>query len=273
MKINIGILCVLFFLLIVSANAEPLHVSLSTIPAVPTGKFIGQVTAADFESTMPNPCYKVTNCYLASFVISKDWLPEGQEGYTSWDTVNHVKRRALAFDAVTMGELLKNLRDANLLFISMTDYLPSSKGKNPTFCMFAGIYRTYARLIAGTRLSNCADAPPSNSTCTLKFPSIEFDWGQVAQSVNGYKELSKTISVSCTQSARIKLSISGAFIPLNGDTSKRAEFDFGEGWNGSLSKVITQIPEEAIEIKSRLAGMEEAVGEYSGSSILILEIL
>ena len=264
------IICSLF---IASANAEPLHVSLSTIPDKPTGRFIGQVTAADFDSTIPNPCYKVTNCYIAAFVISKDWLPEGQEGYTSRDTVNYKKRSELAFSAVTMGELLKSLRDANLLYISMTDNLPSSKGENPTFCMFAGIYRSYARLIAGTRLSNCADAPPSNTNCKLNFPSIEFDWGQVAQSVNGYKEISKTITVSCSKSARIKLSISGAYVPLNGDSSKRAEFDLGEGWNGSLSKVITQIPEEHIEIKSRLVGMEDALGEYTGGSILILEIL
>lgn len=253
-------------------RGEPIHVHLITVPPKPTDKFVGIVDGADFGSNELNPCYQVPQCYIAAYVISKDWLPNGKQGYTTFDITNAKRRADIAESSRYMGVLLTRLRDEGLLYTSMTDYLPANKGKNPTFCMFAGIKKSYGELIAGTRLSNCADAPPIPSTCHITNQSVDYDWGDVPQSSGGYSELELPVGIVCSSPARVKLSVSGASVPLNGDSRTRAEFNLGEGWIGATSVDVFESTQ--VVIRARLVGMNSiAAGYYSGSSIIILEII
>lgn len=56
----------------------------------------------------------------------------------------------------------RRLREQGLLFIKLTDFLPSYEGKDPLFCIYAAIYASdRAEMHPLTRASNCADGPPS----------------------------------------------------------------------------------------------------------------
>ncbi|RTP93720.1 hypothetical protein EKN38_25170 [Enterobacter sp. WCHEn045836] len=249
------------------AASRTFQVQVVTQPSSPNGQFTGQVVAANFDDPSPNPCYRKNDCYFAGFVNSKSWGEAGRAGYGTTDSVRVSERKLAAGEGRTMGDVARLLRDRGLLFVSMMDYLPAQYGRDPTFC----IYVRDGQQVAGTLSSNCADAPVAPTSCELTPASVNFDWGEVKRSDSGYPELSRTLKVTCSRPTNIGLSVSGQSIPLNGNASTRAEFNLGSGWTGGTDRYVSDTA--SIEMKSRLIGLEDATGEYSGSAVMMFEQL
>ncbi|MEM5488243.1 hypothetical protein [Enterobacter cloacae] len=251
-----------------SAYAKTFHVQIVTQPPVTDGHFEGRIVAADFNDPTPNFCYgRNDGCYYAGFVNDKSWGENGKAGYSTTDNAHAQERMVLAREAKTMGELARTLNDKGLLSINLRDFLPKNQGDSPTFCVFANI----SRQIAGTLASNCADAPVAPTACTLTPDSIEFDWGMISNTSAGKIELSKSVNITCTRPANIGIYISGDYISLNGNKNTRAEFDLGKGWTG---KTVVDVKDQMnVLIKSRLVGLEHQSGDFTGSSVIIMEQL
>ncbi|MEG4678885.1 hypothetical protein UXO62_01405 [Enterobacter cloacae] len=257
----------------ISAYAKPFQVQITTQPNSPNESFIGKIVAADFNDPTPNYCYGKSNCYYAAFVNSKSWGENGRAGYSTIDTERVSERISWARSSSTMGELARALAKNDLLYMDMRDYLPASEGNDPIFCVYAAYSAGRGQQIPGTLVSNCADAPVSPTACTLTPESIEFNWGVVTNIQAGEIELSKPVSITCTRQTRIGLSISGDYIPLNGDKNTRAEFDLGNGWTGKTQVNVCVNESKNVQIKSRLVGLERQQGDFTGSSVLIMEQL
>lgn len=250
-----------------SAYTKTFQVQLVTQPSNPNGFFTGKIVAADFNDPTPNYCYGRDSCYYAAFVNSKSWGEGGRSGYATVDESDKNRREQAAKNARTMGELAKELYKLNILYMEMNDFLPSYYGKDPTFCMYANYAHGYQ--VAGTLASNCADAPVAPTACTLTPDSIEFDWGMISNTSAGKIELSKSVNIVCTRPANIGIYISGDYISLNGNKNTRAEFDLGKGWTG---KTVVDVKEQMnVQIKSRLVGLEHQHGDFTGSSVIIME--
>ncbi|MBW4204140.1 hypothetical protein JW319_22570 [Enterobacter cloacae subsp. cloacae] len=257
-----------FLVLCVSSNAKTFQVQVTGVPQVPHAYFTARIAAVDFDDPAPNFCYQKRNCYFAGFVNSKSWGEQGKQSYITTDTFSIERRERVAYSAKTMGELAQGLRDNNLLYKDMSGKLYPQDGDDPTFCIYAAV--NYGQQ-AGTLASNCADAPVPPASCDLTPESLTFDWGILPNTKADEIELSRSIKVTCTEPTTVRLSISGEFISLNGDINTRAEFNLGSGWTGSTK--VTVRNSEVIEMKSRLKGLRNSSGEYSGSSVLVFEQL
>ncbi|CAI1889610.1 MULTISPECIES: hypothetical protein [Serratia] len=262
------------FILICSASGygKTFQVQIVTQPENPNGDFSAKIVSADFNDPTPNYCYQVTGCSWRGFVNSKSWGVNGKNGYNTADTAYKDKRENIAYMSRTMGEVATRLRNENILEIVMIDYLGHDNGEkgDPTFCVYA--YKNRGNQQEGTLASNCADSPPIQTVCELTPDSVVFNWGTVNQSKSGYIELEKSAQVKCSRPSTIRLSVSGMTIPLNGDSSTRAEFNLGDGWTGSVQKSVDTAP-AVMPIQARLVGLESQVGTFNGSSILLLEVL
>ena len=169
-----------------------------------------------------------------------------------------------------MGEVARRLREQGLLFIKLTDFLPSYEGNVPTFCIDPAIYASdRAEMQPHTRASNCADTPPKVSYCRLTQNVIEFDWGAVPAQ-GDYGTLTHAIHVSCDQPTSLRVYVSGGSIPLNGDIKTRVEFDFGRGWGQKALIYSAEGSDISMTARSVLGGERESIG---GCSILIMEIV
>lgn len=260
--------CLLAKVLIIGySSAAPLHVRITSQPSAPNGTFSGVVDAADFSDPTPNPCFRNSSCYFAAFVNSKSWGAVGREGYHTVDDSNTALRREAVINAATIGEAARNLRDKGLLFLDMQDYLPASKGGDPTFCVYAADGN--ARQKAGTLLSNCADAPTPPVDCQITSGDIDLDWG--TQTLNHDMGLrQQTVTLNCSSPTRVRLTVSGEFITLSGDSTQRALINLGDGWNGT--RILDVNGNKSIDLQAKLQGVGSKIGSFKGSAPLIMNI-
>ncbi|MHA6679821.1 hypothetical protein ACX43S_25350 [Enterobacter cloacae] len=236
-------------------------------PPEPGKMFSASVVAADFNDPTPNFCYEKNECYFAGFANSKSWGEQGKQGYGTSDLAQVPARRAAAKKAKTMGELAVALREQGLLYIEMKDFLDIDKGTDATFCMYA--HTNTGKQQAGTLVSNCSDAPVAPVSCKLTPEAVLFDWGTVTPKIANTRQLKKNVTLKCTKPTNIRLYISGDYISLNGNQDTRAEFNFGNGWTGKTEVYVEN--DISVEMNSRLVGFEDKNGDFSGSSVLVME--
>ncbi|EKS6740659.1 hypothetical protein NTH60_004710, partial [Enterobacter ludwigii] len=265
----IPLFALLSALLCSASEARTFHVQLLSQPEEGHFRVNGHIVAANFDDPTPNFCYKKKGCYFAAFSNSKSWGENGSNGYGTQDKSLWEKRAEAAFSATTMGEVARNLRDKGVLNVEMsTQMRPDAR-----YCVYAArnLDNFTASQYAGTLMSNCVDIPMVVAACTLTPDNILFDWGTLPSTEVSTVELTQSLTVACSQPTSIRLSINGEYIPLNGDNTTRAEFNLGNGWTGSTNVSVTN--SEVIHMKSRLKGLSNRSGEFSGSAILLLEQL
>ncbi|EKS6735761.1 hypothetical protein ACM93F_004233 [Enterobacter ludwigii] len=255
-----------FFLFTPSVGANTFHVQVLELPHHIYDFAYGTIVAANYDDPTPNFCYQREECYYAAYVIPKGWV--AKPGYPTFDYPVDRRRFDAAKNSLTMGEVARALRDNGQLFIEMSDRMGSGEHEinDLVFCLFAS-YRL--AMVQDVRASNCADAPVPPSSCELSPAMVNFDWGRIPNIQASQILLSRSIKVDCTQPTNIRLAISGEFIPLNGDLSKRAEFNLGSGWSGKTEVNVRN--SAIIEMKARLIGLDDVEGDYSGSAVLIFE--
>ncbi|MBK4784922.1 MAG: hypothetical protein FT714_12190 [Pantoea sp. Pent] len=162
-------------------NAQ-LYVELRSQPSNPNDRFAGIIIGGDENDPDPNPCYQVYNCSLRAYINSESWGESGKEGYGTVDKFSPSGWSTASQNAATLGEFVKMVRASGSISRLMEDYLPSSYGKDPIFCMYAGRYNSSTNSyyqIANTLISNCARGRPFPSICKIKEMEVNYDFGRV----------------------------------------------------------------------------------------------
>ncbi|MEW5494395.1 hypothetical protein ABGT23_01910 [Enterobacter cloacae] len=269
---HLSIVCIIFLYILLQCDfvyAKTFQVQILDQPSSPNAVFSAKIVASDFNDLTPNYCYNKDSCFFSGFVNDKSWGETGLGGYGSYDNERISERQRAAREARTMGELAQLLSNRGLLAVTMRDSLPANLGNSPTFCVYAKT--SVSNQIAGTLVSNCADAPVAPISCKLTPEQMNLDWGTITNKAAGHLEISKKVNISCTKASNVGLSISGGSIPLNGDVNIRAEFNLGDGWTGKTQ--LNVLDDIVVEIKSRLVGLENEEGVFYGSAILMMEQL
>lgn len=260
-------LFVFFYVFLCShSEAKTFHIQILRQPEESHYWLYSTIVSANFDDPTPNYCYQRKNCYFAMFDIPRVWGENGEDKRGSQDTSSSEVRSEAAFSARTMGEVARNLRDRGLLHKELSTFWASYE----KICLYAGFkHDRIVRQYAGTLASNCVDIAVVPTACTITPESLSFDWGTLTNTEVSAVELTQSLMVTCTQPTNARLSISGEIIPLNGDSTTFAEFNLGSGWTGSTNVSVKS--SEVINMKSRLKGLDNRSGEYSGSAILLFE--
>lgn len=248
-----------------------LSIGLTKAPTGHNKKMYARIIGGDDGDPTPNPCYGISSCYIAAWAVSGSWPNKYNHGYGTSDTARQPERQACGKAGRTIGAVVQCLREKNLLYIEMIDYLPENHGSDDEMCLFIN---------AGYAMGVGADSGPLGS-CVKTYVPTECEYsGTLDINVKGSAaSINEGISSPATGGGSIKcdsdtsgtLRLTNTSGSITLDNGGQCAVDFGAGPGAGLPLTVSGGLPYQISASCHFSGVV-LPGVHRGSAVVLFSI-
>lgn len=120
----------------VAGYTDSLSITLTRAPTGHNEMMYARIVGGDDHDPTPNPCYGELRCYIGAWAVSGKWPNKYKRGYNTMDNTHIAGRIRCGRNGKTIGNVVQCLRENNLLYIEMNDFLDSDYGRKDEMCLF-----------------------------------------------------------------------------------------------------------------------------------------
>lgn len=240
----------------------------------PTGHNLpmyAQIVGGDDSDPTPNPCYGNTKCYIAAWAVSGTWPNKYMRTYPTNDVRDEITRKACGQTGKTIGDVVHCLRELNLLYITLTDYLPSNYGPDDEMCLFIN---------EGANMNLGASLGPLGSCVKTYVPAKCYYTGTLdinvkgsASSINEGSSAPATGggSINCDNDTSGTLRLTNTSGSITLDNGGQCAVDFGAGPGAGLPLTVSGGRPYQISASCHFSGVEHP-GVHRGSAVVLFSL-